>query len=232
MVGQPALEIDLTPLHARAIVADIVYIPLETPLLAAARTRGLRAVEGLGMLLHQAAPGFERWFGVRPLVTPELRALIEDDILKRPGGSAMIVVGLTGSIAMGKSTVAAMFTAEGAPVFDSDAAVHALYRSPDALAVEAAFPGVLVEGVIDRDRLGQRVLGDSAALARLEAIVHPEVAAKARRSFCEAPPPGARSSWSTFRCCSNRAAKSRSTSSSSSARRKLCKSSARSAERA
>jgi shikimate dehydrogenase len=86
MVGQPALEIDLAPLDARAIVADIVYIPLETPLLAAARSRGLCAVEGLGMLLHQAAPGFERWFGVRPAVTRELRALIADDILQSGKG--------------------------------------------------------------------------------------------------------------------------------------------------
>jgi len=80
MVGQPLLEIDLAALNARAIVADIVYVPLETPLLAAARRRGLRAVDGLGMLLHQAAPGFERWFGVRPAVTPELRMLIEADL--------------------------------------------------------------------------------------------------------------------------------------------------------
>ena len=57
-----------------AVVADIVYSPLETPLLAAARARGRRTVDGLGMLLHQAVPGFERWFGVRPEVTPELRA--------------------------------------------------------------------------------------------------------------------------------------------------------------
>jgi len=61
---------------------DIVYVPLETPLLAAARRRGLRAVDGLGMLLHQAAPGFERWFGVRPAVTPELRRLVEADIAR------------------------------------------------------------------------------------------------------------------------------------------------------
>jgi shikimate dehydrogenase len=86
MVGQPGLEIDVAPLPARAVVADIVYIPLETPLLGAAKSRGLRTVEGLGMLLHQAAPGFERWFGVRPLVTPELRALIEDDILRSGKG--------------------------------------------------------------------------------------------------------------------------------------------------
>jgi shikimate dehydrogenase len=86
MVGQPALEIDLRPLNGAAIVADIVYVPLETPLLAAAKARGLCAVEGLGMLLHQAAPGFERWFGMRPQVTPQLRALIEADILASSKG--------------------------------------------------------------------------------------------------------------------------------------------------
>jgi dephospho-CoA kinase len=94
----------------------------------------------------------------------------------------MIVVGLTGSIAMGKSTVGKMFAEEGVAVFDSDAAVHALYRSPDAQAVEAAFPGVLVDGAIDRDRLAARVVGHSAALARLEGIVHPLVR-KARDAF-------------------------------------------------
>ncbi len=82
MAGQPALDIDLSPLATSAVVADLVYVPLQTPLLAAARRRGLRIVGGLGMLLHQAAPGFERWFGVRPAVTPELRALIEADIVK------------------------------------------------------------------------------------------------------------------------------------------------------
>jgi shikimate dehydrogenase len=86
MVGAPPLEIDLAPLDARAIVADIVYVPLATPLLEAARSCGLRTVEGLGMLLHQAAPGFERWFGVRPEVTPELRALIEADVLRSSKG--------------------------------------------------------------------------------------------------------------------------------------------------
>ena len=94
----------------------------------------------------------------------------------------MIVVGLTGSIAMGKSTAAAIFAAEGVPVFDADAAVHSLYSGPEAQAIEAAFPGVLMAGAVDRDRLAQRVLGDSAALARLEGIVHPMVA-KARQEF-------------------------------------------------
>jgi dephospho-CoA kinase len=88
----------------------------------------------------------------------------------------VIVVGLTGSIAMGKTTVAAMLAAEGAPLFDSDAAVHDLYRGLGAPAIEAAFPGVLSNGAVDRERLAKRVIGDGAALARLEAIVHPMVA--------------------------------------------------------
>jgi dephospho-CoA kinase len=97
----------------------------------------------------------------------------------------VIVVGLTGSIAMGKSTVAAMFAAQGAPLFDADLAVHAFYRGPGARAVESAFPGILVDGVIDRNLLAQGVLGDRAAIARLEAIVHPEVG-KMRQAFLDA----------------------------------------------
>jgi len=81
MQGQPALSLELAGLPAHGIVVDLVYVPLRTPLLAAAAARGLKTVDGLGMLLHQAVPGFERWFGVRPQVTPELRALIEADIL-------------------------------------------------------------------------------------------------------------------------------------------------------
>ncbi len=80
MAGQPPLEIDLAPLPVTAVVADIVYVPLETPLLRAARARGLRAVPGLGMLLHQARPGFEAWFGVQPLVDEELAAFVGGDI--------------------------------------------------------------------------------------------------------------------------------------------------------
>jgi shikimate dehydrogenase len=74
MTGKENLEIDLKALPADAVVADIVYSPLETKLLVAARARGNQVVDGLGMLLHQAVPGFELWFGVRPEVTPALRA--------------------------------------------------------------------------------------------------------------------------------------------------------------
>lgn len=85
MAGQPPLAVDLDRIDARAVVYDIVYVPLETPLLAAAKARGLLTADGLGMLLHQAVPGFARWFGVTPQVTPELRALLEADIRAKTG---------------------------------------------------------------------------------------------------------------------------------------------------
>lgn len=91
----------------------------------------------------------------------------------------MIIVGLTGSIGMGKSTVAQMFAEEGAPGFDSDAAVHALYAPGGAAVapVEAAFPGVTKDGTIDRVALSARVVGNAEAIKRLEEIVHPLVRA-------------------------------------------------------
>lgn len=82
MHGQPALGVDLGLLPSHAVVADLVYVPLETRLLAAARARGLKTADGLGMLLHQAVRGFELWFGQRPQVTSELRALVEADLTK------------------------------------------------------------------------------------------------------------------------------------------------------
>jgi dephospho-CoA kinase len=91
----------------------------------------------------------------------------------------VIILGLTGSIGMGKSTTSKMFVDEGVPVYDSDAAVHVLYASGGAAVapVEAAFPGVVVDGAIDRTRLSQAVVGDPEALQMLESIVHPLVGA-------------------------------------------------------
>ena len=80
MSGQPDLDLSLDPLGKNALVTDIVYVPLETNLLKQARLRGNPVVDGLGMLLHQAVPGFEHWFGKRPVVTDELRYLVEDHI--------------------------------------------------------------------------------------------------------------------------------------------------------
>ena len=96
----------------------------------------------------------------------------------------MIVAGLTGSIAMGKSTVAGMFADFGVPVFDADDAVRDFYAGDGADAIEAAFPGVVMSGQVDRQRLGSRVLGDADALRRLEGLVHPAVA-EARVQFVE-----------------------------------------------
>jgi dephospho-CoA kinase len=90
-------------------------------------------------------------------------------------GEEMRVVGLTGSIGMGKSTTAKMFMRRGVPVHDSDAAVHRLYSGAAVVPIEAAFPGVVENGVVDRSRLAERVVGDREALLQLEAIVHPLV---------------------------------------------------------
>lgn len=87
----------------------------------------------------------------------------------------MIILGLTGSIGMGKSTTAAMFAAQGVPVNDADAVVHELYRGKAVPLVAAAFPDAIVDGVVDRNRLSAAVLGNPAALKRLESIVHPLV---------------------------------------------------------
>jgi len=95
-----------------------------------------------------------------------------------------VLLGLTGSIGMGKSTVARMFAAEGVPVFDADAVVHKLQGREGALvaAIEAAFPGTTGEAGVDRPTLAERVLAEPAALARLEALIHPAVA-REREAF-------------------------------------------------
>jgi len=96
----------------------------------------------------------------------------------------MLLIGLTGSIGMGKSTTADMFRAEGAPVYDSDRLVHDIYDGPAAMEIERAFPGATAGGAVDRNRLASLVLGDAEAMKRLEAIVHPLVW-EGRRRFLE-----------------------------------------------
>jgi dephospho-CoA kinase len=98
----------------------------------------------------------------------------------------MFVLGLTGSLGMGKSTTARFFAEEGVPVHDADAVVHRLYDGEAAAAIEAAFPGTTTAGKVDREKLAARVLGNSAALKRLEEIVHPLVQAAERRLLAEA----------------------------------------------
>ena len=97
----------------------------------------------------------------------------------------MIVLGLTGSIGMGKSTTAKLFAEAGVPVYDADAAVHTLYEGKAAPAIEAAFPGTTANGKVDRNKLSARVVHDPVAMKRLEDIVHPMVGA-ARQEFLQA----------------------------------------------
>ena len=96
----------------------------------------------------------------------------------------MLIIGLTGSIGMGKSTTLQMFAEEGVPVYDADAAVHAVYSSTAVPLVEAAFPGTTADGKVDRQKLSQRVLGNPEALKKLEQIVHPLLGAH-RQKFLE-----------------------------------------------
>jgi dephospho-CoA kinase len=98
----------------------------------------------------------------------------------------MFVLGLTGSLGMGKSTTARFFAEEGVPVHDADAVVHRLYDGEAMAAIEAAFPGSTTAGRVDREKLAARVLGDSGALKRLEAIVHPLVQDAEQRLLAEA----------------------------------------------
>ena len=98
----------------------------------------------------------------------------------------MFILGLTGSLGMGKSTTARFFAEAGVPVHDADAVVHNLYEGEAALAIEAAFPGTTVGGKVDRNKLAARVLGDAAALKQLEAIVHPLVQRAEERLLAEA----------------------------------------------
>lgn len=98
----------------------------------------------------------------------------------------MFTLGLTGSIGMGKTTTAKLFAEEGVPVHDADAAVHALYDGEAAGAIEKAFLGTTSNGKVDREKLGRLVVGDAAALKRLEAIVHPLVRQSSERFLADA----------------------------------------------
>ena len=103
----------------------------------------------------------------------------------------MIILGLTGSIGMGKSTTAKLFAEAGIPVYDADATVHRLYEGEAVPAIEAAFPGTTVDGKVDRNRLSAQVVHDPAAMKRLEGIVHPMLGASRQKFLQEAELSGA-----------------------------------------
>jgi dephospho-CoA kinase len=103
----------------------------------------------------------------------------------------MLILGLTGSIGMGKSTTAKLFAEAGVPVYDADATVHKLYEGEAVLAIEAAFPGTTSDGKVDRNKLSARVVHDPAAMKQLERIVHPMLGASRQRFFEDAERSGA-----------------------------------------
>lgn len=183
------LVINFSNVNTDCLVSDIVYDPLVTPFLGAAQKAGLKTVDGLGMLLHQAVPGFEKWFGIRPEVTDDLRQMIVDDLEnvhnkdnkdpKKP-----VIIGLTGSIGMGKSTTAKLFAEFGIAVHDADQIVHDLYSGKAAPLIEAEFPGSVKNGIVDRKALSPQVVGKPEAMKKLEAIIHPLVK-QARSEFVE-----------------------------------------------
>jgi len=187
MVGKDRHAWKLDGAKETAIVADAVYAPLETDLLRAAKLRGLRTVDGLAMLIHQGVLSFQRWFEIMPdaaLARERLMAVI---------GSRMKLVGLTGSIGMGKSATAQMFRDEGVRVYDADAAVHAIYDVGGSAVgpVGELFPDAIVDGAVDRTLLSKAVLNDAEALKKLEAIVHPLVAMEQQKFMAEARAAGA-----------------------------------------
>jgi len=103
----------------------------------------------------------------------------------------MIILGLTGSIGMGKSTTAKLFAEAGVPVYDADANVHSLYEGEAVVAIEAAFPGTTADGKVDRNKLSARVVHDPVAIKRLEQIVHPMLGASRQKFFADAERSGA-----------------------------------------
>src|ERR1700710_38631 len=103
----------------------------------------------------------------------------------------MIILGLTGSIGMGKSTTAKLFAEAGVPVYDADATVHRIYQGEAAPAIEAAFPGTTVDGKVDRVRLSAKVVHDPAAIKQLEQIVHPMLGASRKKFLADAEQSGA-----------------------------------------
>ncbi len=159
--GEPTeFPLDLSEAQKSAVATDIVYIPLKTPFLASAEAAGLKTVDGLGMLLHQAVPGFERWFGKRPEVTEALRNYILDDMKRlvlydHPRTDRLY--------RYGKTTAANMFADNGVPVYSADDAVHQLY-SGRAAPDRSRLPGTVVDGTVDRTKLSSAVLGKPEAL--------------------------------------------------------------------
>ena len=147
---------------------------------------GAYQLEGLGVHLFEAIEGDH--FTILGLPLLPLLAFFRGQHADR--NLSMLILGLTGSIGMGKSTTAKLFEEAGVPVYDADAAVHQLYEGEAAPAIEAAFPGTTADGKVDRARLSSRVVHDPAAMKQLEQIVHPMLGASRKKFFDDAEASG------------------------------------------
>lgn len=173
---QDDLPVSLEGARDETIIADIVYEPSLTPFLMQAKKQGLKYFNGLAMLVFQAMPGFHQWFGAEPGPAEEAMAFLQKKNLAKPK-TKQIVLGLTGSIGMGKTTTAKLFGQYGIPVWDADSAVHRLYgKGGKAVSIIAArFPECVKEGVVDRDCLSARLAENASLLLWLEENIHPLV---------------------------------------------------------
>ncbi|MCI5043958.1 MAG: dephospho-CoA kinase, partial [Aquisalinus sp.] len=175
MSGSGSLDVDLAYAKENAIVADIIYTPLETNFIKAGRERGLRTTNGLSMLMYQAITGFYSWYDKSPAVSVELEVHLRNVLEKKH--KPPIKIGLTGSIGMGKSTAAKVFAEMGAHVWDADGAVHRLYQKGGAAVPELAehFPDVITEDAVSRDLLSKHLMKNPDDFKLLEELVHPLV---------------------------------------------------------
>ncbi len=182
MAGFDEVQIDLSQTKKLLVIADIIYTPQETGLLKKAKKLGLKTVGGLDMLIHQALPGFQNWVGSKPEIIASLADKLNDHLNRtqqRP-----VKIGLTGSIGMGKSTVAKMLEELGASIWNADQAVHRLYaqNGPAVAPIEEIFPEAIVAGEVDRKKLSAQLIDNPEGFRQLEQIVHPLVA-KDREDF-------------------------------------------------
>ncbi len=181
MKGENDIEIDWANAPADMIVNDIVYTPLETGFLKSARHHGLRAVDGLGMLLWQARPGFRAWFGQE---APKIDLGLRNFMLSKH------IFALTGSIGMGKSTVARLLGEYGFAIWDADREVTALYEGDDELYsfITKHEPEAIIGGILDKSIWRDYVFAHGEIFPELEKLIHQKIA-HSRRAFLESDYP-------------------------------------------
>jgi len=182
MHNMPPLEFTPDRALGHKIIVDIVYNPLQTQLLRDAKNLGLITASGLDMLMHQAVRGYETWLGKKAVVNDGLKNHCLKIMNKKkppsPRHKSVITIGLTGSIGMGKSTIARMFKECEVELWDADTTVHKLYDKNGAAIdpIKKLFPGAIVEGRVDRKKLSAAIQKTPDGLSQLETILHPMVA--------------------------------------------------------